>query len=147
VTDPTSHDPLARALAWVHPIWMTLSLGLAVATARSGLRMRSARRNGRRRDPRARARHLRSAKLAVPAVAIGWIGGPLSIAALRGRTPFGTVHAWVATTALVFFGATWLLGRRLERGPSRPLDAHALTAALALLLAGVAAVTGFVLLP
>ena len=87
------------------------------------------------------------AKLAVALVALGAAGGPLSMALLRDREPFETAHAWFATLALVLFLATAWLGRRLERGRGRPLDAHALLAALALLAAGVAAVTGFVLLP
>lgn len=145
--DPTAHDPLLRYLAFGHPLWMSVSIVIAVLAARSGLRMRTARRLGTRREPAARARHLRTAKLAVSLIAIGFVGGPLSMAFLRGRDPFETAHAFIATLALVLFITTALIGRRLERGRSRSLDLHALVAALALLAAGVAAMTGWVLLP
>jgi len=147
VSDPASHDALTRALAYGHPLWMSAALASAALAARSGLRMRRARRLGARRDPAERGRHLRRAKLAVVLVALGAAGGPLSMALLRDREPFETAHAWFATLALVLFLVTAWLGRRLERGRHRALDAHALSAALALLAAGIAAVTGFVLLP
>jgi phosphatidylglycerophosphate synthase len=147
VNDPSSHDPLLRLLAFGHPLWMSVSIAIAVLAARSGLRMRSARRLGTRRDPALRRRHLRAAKLAVTLVAIGFAGGPLSMSLLRGRDPFETAHAWIATLALVLFAATAVIGRGLERGRSRSLDRHALVAALALLAAGAAAMTGWVLLP
>ena len=147
MSDPASRDALTRALAYGHPLWMSAALATAALAARSGLRMRRARRLGTRRDPAERGRHLHRAKLAVALVTLGAAGGPLSMALLRNREPFETAHAWFATLALVLFLATAWFGRRLERGRGRPLDAHALLAALALLAAGVAAVTGFVLLP
>ena len=147
MVDPSAHDPLMRLLAFAHPLWMSVAIAIAVLAARSGIQMRSARRLGTRRDPAARGRHLRTAKLAVALVVIGFAGGPLSMAFLRGRDPFGTAHAWIATLALVLFAATAVIGRGLERGRSRALDRHALVAALALLAAGVAAMTGWVLLP
>ncbi len=147
MSDPASHDAWIRALAYGHPLWMSVALATAVFAARSGLRMRSARRLARRRNPAERKRHLRLAKTAVVMIVFGAAGGPLSMVWLRGRAPFETLHAAIALLALALFITTALLGRRLERGHGRPLDAHALVAALALLCAGVAAVTGFVLLP
>ncbi len=147
MNDPSAHDSLTRLLAFAHPLWMSVSIAIAVLAARSGLRMRNARRFGTRRDPATRARHLRTAKLAVTLVAVGFVTGPLSMAFLRGRDPFETAHAWIATLALTFFVATALLGRGLERGRSQSRDLHALVAAFALLAAGVAAMTGWVLLP
>jgi hypothetical protein len=147
VTEPGSEGGWLGALAYGHPLWMLASITLAALAARSGLRMRSARRLGARRDPSERGRHLRLAKLAVAFVAIGWVGGPLSMAWLRDRAPFETAHAWIATGALVLFVATAVLGRGLERGRHRRLEAHALVALAALLAAGLAALTGFVLLP
>ena len=147
MNDPATHDSFARVLAYGHPLWMSVAIAAAALAARSGLRMRSARRLGLRRDPGERSRHLRLAKAAVALVAFGAAGGPISMVWLRGRDPFETAHAAVALLALALFVATAVLGRRLERGPGRPLDAHAAVAALALLCAGVAAVTGFVLLP
>lgn len=147
MSDPNAHEAWWSGLAYGHPLWMTVSLALVVVAARSGLRLRGARRLGTRRDPDDRRRHLRTAKLAVALVAIGWAGGPLSMALLRERPPFETAHAWVATGALLLFAATAVLGRGLERGRHHRLDAHALVAMTALLAAGVAAITGFVLLP
>jgi nitrate reductase gamma subunit len=48
---------------------------------------------------------------------------------------------------VLLFGTVALLGRRMERGDLRPREAHAVAALCALLASGVAAVTGFVLLP
>ena len=147
MSDPGSHDALTRALAYGHPLWMSVALATAAVAARSGLRLRRARRIGVGRDPAERARHLRIAKAAVVLITFGAAGGPLSMVWLRGRDPFETAHAAIALLALALFLTTAWFGRRLERGRGRPLEAHALLAALALLCAGVAAVTGFVLLP
>jgi hypothetical protein len=147
VSDPSPDCDWRGVLAYGHPLWMIASLALTVVAARSGLRMRNARRLGVRRDPDDRGRHLRIAKLGVALVAIGWVGGPLSMALLRDRAPFDTAHAWIATTTLGLFVATAVLGRGLEQGRHRRLDAHALVAMASLLAAGVAAITGFVLLP
>lgn len=147
MSDPASHDALTRALAYGHPLWMSAALATAALAARSGLRMRHARRLGTRRDPADRARHLRLAKMAVALITFGAAGGPLSMVWLRGREPFETAHAAIAMLALALFLTTAWLGRRLESGRGRPRRAHAFVAALALLCAGVAAVTGFVLLP
>ena len=140
-------DGLPSWLAWVHPLWMALALGTAALAARSGLRMRRARLGVARRDRAERARHLRLAKLAVVAIVVGAGGGPLSMLWLRDRAPFRTAHAFAGITALALFVTAAWLGRRLERGRSRARDRHALVAALALLAGGVAAITGFVLLP
>lgn len=147
MTEPSAEDAWRGALAYGHPLWMTASIALAALAARSGLRMRRARRLGVRRDPSERRRHLRIAKPAVALIAIGWIGGPLSMLWLRDRAPFETAHAWIATGAIVLFLATAVVGRGLERGRHRRLEAHALVGMAALLAAGLAALTGFVLLP
>jgi hypothetical protein len=147
VTDPAAQEGLARWLAYGHPLWMLGALSLALLALRSGLALRSARRRGARREPRARRRHLALAKTALVMVAVGFVAGPLSMAWLRGREPFGTAHAWVGTAAAALFLAAGVLGRRLERGRGRPLDAHALLGTLAVLAGAAAALTGFVLLP
>jgi hypothetical protein len=126
---------------------MALSLLLAAIALRAGLALRRARRGLSNRDPGQRARHLRVSKPAVLLLLAGFGGGPLSMALLRGERPFGTAHAWIGLTTAALFLATALLGRRLERGRSRAFDAHALAGVLALLLAALAAVAGFVLLP
>ena len=156
MTDPAANDALLHALAWVHPVWMLCSLGLAAAALRLGLALRRDRRSrlhGLARAPEARPRgalrraHLRLAKPAVVLICLGFVGGPLSMWALRGRPPFGTVHALLGVTAALLFAATAVLGRRLELARGRPLEAHALAGLLALLAGAAAAVAGFVLLP
>jgi hypothetical protein len=147
VTDLAAQEGLARWLAYAHPLWMIAAIGLATLALRSGLALRGARRRGERRRAPELRRHLALAKPALLLVVLGFAGGPLSMAWLRGREPFGTAHAWIGSTALVLFVAAGILGRRLERGRGRPLDAHALLATLAVLAAAAAALTGFVLLP
>lgn len=147
MTDPGVGDAWLRALAYGHPLWMIAAIAAAAAAARSGLRMRHARRLGAPRGRDDRRRHLRVAKLAVAMLMAGAIGGPLSMVWLRDRAPFETAHAWVGLLAIALYGAAAILGRRLERGRGRPVDAHALLALLALLASGVAAIAGFVLLP
>jgi hypothetical protein len=126
---------------------MVASLAGVVLALRAGMALRRARRTGGRRPPDLRRRHLRVAKPAVAAVALGFAGGPLSMLWLRDRAPFETAHAWLGATALALFVAAAVLGRRIEHGQSRALDAHALCGVLGALLAGAAAVAGFVLLP
>ena len=59
----------------------------------------------------------------------------------------GTFHGGVGIVVAALFGAAALLGRRIETHRSRAFDAHALLGGLALLLAALGAVAGFVLLP
>ena len=145
--DPTGSDALLRGLAWGHPLWMLVSLGAAALALRAGLGLRRAR---VRRRPRTRAeldRHARLGKLAVVLVLVGFAGGPLSMALLRGREPFGTAHAVAGVCAALLFAAAALLGRRLEQGRGRPVRAHATLAIAAALAAAIAFATGLVLLP
>jgi hypothetical protein len=147
VSDPAAHEGLARWLAYGHPLWMLGSIALAALALRSGLRLRRARRGGARRTGADVRRHLSLAKPAIVLLLAGFAAGPASMAWLRGREPFGTAHGWIGALAIALFVAAAALGRRLERGRGRPLDAHAALAALAVLAAAAAALTGFVLLP
>jgi len=126
---------------------MVTSLVLALLALRAGLALRRGRRGLARRDPAQRRRHLRVSKPAVWMIVAGFAGGPLSMALLRGERPFGTVHAWIGLVAAMLFCVAAGLGWRLEHGPARPFDAHALVGVLAVLAAAVAAVAGFALLP
>ncbi len=126
---------------------MVASLGLAALALRAGLRLRRGRRRADPRRPDAMRRHLRLAKPAALGVALGFLGGPLSMALLRGRSPFGTAHAWIGIVVVLLFGATALLGRRLEKGRPASRDLHAALGLAAVLLGAAAAVMGFVLLP
>jgi hypothetical protein len=66
---------------------------------------------------------------------------------LRDWDPFASFHGWLGLLAAALFAAAAALGHRIEEGQSRAFDAHALLGMLALLLAAVTAVAGFVLLP
>lgn len=127
---------------------MVLSLAVAAAALRAGLRLRRARLH---RTPRAKGavrRHVRRAKPAVAMLAVGFVVGPVSAWWLRGWQPFGTAHAWVGTLTMALFVATATLGLRLERRATRrSVEAHAWLALAATLGAAAAFGTGFVLLP
>ena len=94
-----------------------------------------------------RRTHLRFAKPGVALVCLGFLAGPISAFWLRGWTPFATFHAWLGILTAALFIAVAILGRRLERRRGRPVDAHAILAALAVLAAAIAVVAGLVLLP
>jgi hypothetical protein len=126
---------------------MVASIALAGLALRAGLVLRRARLGGAARTPARLRAHLRLAKPAVLLVGIGAVAGPISAAVLRDWSPFATFHAWAGLLAAALFAAAALLGRRLERGLGRPVTAHALCGALALLVAALAAVAGFALLP
>jgi membrane associated rhomboid family serine protease len=149
VSDPTGHDALARWLAYAHPLWMIASLVLATLALRAGLALRRARRGRRPRERAALRRHARLGKAAVVLVVLGYAGGLVSMALLRGREVFGTAHAFAASVALALFAVTGVLGVRLERrmGLRRPVDLHAYLALAAILAGALSLATGFVLLP
>jgi hypothetical protein len=126
---------------------MIASCGVAALALRAGLRLRRNRvaRVGRNAD--LLHAHLRLAKSAVVMVGIGFLVGPLSALWLRDWTPFASFHAWLGSLTAILFAATAILGRRLERGRGRPVEAHAILAGLAVMAAAVTAVAGFILLP
>ena len=126
---------------------MALSLLLAVAALRLGLRVRRAR-TAMKPPPRGtRQAHLRIAKPAVLCIGVGFLAGPASAIWLRGWDPIGTFHGVIGMLAAGLFAGVALYGRRLERGAADARSAHAWLAAAAMLAAGVAAIAGFVLLP
>lgn len=145
--DALGHETLQHLLAWVHPVWMLATIGLAVAALRAGLRLRRARLRGRRRSRADLRLHLKLAKPAVWLVGAGFGLGLASAVWLRGLHFLENAHGLVASTALGLFVATGVLGWRLEHGRSRARDAHALVGLLALLAAIAAFGTGLVLLP
>jgi hypothetical protein len=126
---------------------MLASIALAGLALRAGLRLRRRRVARARRPKDLLHAHLVLAKPAVILVGVGFLAGPVSAYWLRGWTPFGTFHAWLGLLAAGLFATAALLGRRLERGRGRPVEAHAIAGGLAFLVAAVAAVAGFVLLP
>ncbi len=126
---------------------MTVSLGLAGLTLRAGLELRRLRRHSQPGRVALRRRHLRLGKPAVALIAVGALGGPLSSWLLRDWTPFLTFHSWVGVATLATFVTTALVGHRLEQGLTAARPLHARIALLAVLLAALAAASGFVLLP
>jgi len=126
---------------------MSAALALAALTLRAGLRLRRARLGRSARDPLARRRHLRLAKPAVALALAGFVLGPISAVALRGWQAFASFHGLLGLAVAALFLAAAVLGRRLDRGRTRAVEAHAWLGALAVLGAALAAVAGFVLLP
>ncbi|MEN8183168.1 MAG: DUF4079 family protein [Myxococcota bacterium] len=150
--DPTGHDALLRWLAYGHPAWMVLALATVGLTLRAGLGLRRARRLHLPRTAESIRRHTRLGRVAVALVVVGFVGGPLSMWWLRGRMPYGTVHAYLATSAAALFVTVAILGLRLERSRGRnrarsAVETHGWLALLACLAAAVSFVTGLVLLP
>lgn len=147
MTDPTHYDAWQRWLAWLHPAWMAVGLALGGLALRSGLALRRARAGRAPRTPALRPAHLRVAKPAVLMLLVGFVAGPVSAVWLRGWDAFHSFHSWVGLSAAALFAAAAVQGHRIEVHGSRRFDRHALLGGLALLLGGLAAVAGFVLLP
>ncbi len=150
--DPTGHDSVARALAFLHPAIMLLALLLAALALRAGLQMRARRRRGSAPERGLLQAHLRVARPAVLLLLAGFAGGPISALLLRDWRPFGTLHAWLGIAAAGLFATAGFLGWKLQTGRAgrerpRVASRHGLFGALALLVAAVTAVAGMVLLP
>lgn len=140
-----------RWLAYAHPVWMILSLAVVVLALRAGLRLRQQRQGRPAIVARPRgellAAHLRLAKPAVVLVLVGFVAGPISAVWLRGFEPFSKFHGWLGLLAAALFALAAFWGHALETGRSREASRHGMTAGLALLVAALGAVAGFVLLP
>jgi hypothetical protein len=126
---------------------MVAAVMLAALALRAGLALRRGRRGRGRRTAAMRRAHLRVAKVAVAMVLLGFLAGPPSAVALRGWEPFHTFHGVVGVLVALLFTTAFALGYRLERARSRAFDAHALVGILAVGVAALAAMAGFVLLP
>lgn len=134
-------------LAYGHPAWMVVSIGLCSFALRIGLSIRRAR-LARRPPPRgSRKRHLSIAKPGVVLALLGAALGPLSVALLRDWTPMSSFHALLGGVAAMLFAGAGLQGRRLERGDRAARNLHALLGGAAVSLALAAAIAGFALLP
>lgn len=134
-----------RWLAYLHPVAMLFVLGLGLVVLIEGLHIRRGRIE---RHAWGNRRHRRFARIFLVLVAAGFLAGLASMAFLRQKPVFGSVHAVLTSAALVGFAAGGYLGLRLERDLRSPLrSAHAITASLGLLLALAAAVAGFAILP
>ena len=126
---------------------MLAAIALAALALRAGLALRRGRQTRARRSHALYAKHFRFAKPAVLLGVTGFVLGPLSMWALRGRAPFETVHALFGVIAAALFVATGSLGWRLEHRLSRSVEAHARLGLALVLAAAAAAIMGFVLLP
>jgi hypothetical protein len=134
-----------RWLAYLHPVAMLAVLGLGLVVLIEGLHIRRGRIVG---QPWGSRRHRRFARIFLALVAVGFVAGLASMAFLREKPVFGSVHAALTSAALVGFAAGGYLGLRLERDLRSPLRGlHAIGASLGLLLALAAAVAGFAILP
>jgi hypothetical protein len=126
---------------------MLLSLGIAGLALRSGLALRRSRRLRAPRPRELRPSHLRFAKLAVVLLMLGAVLGPASSLWLRDWTPLRSLHGVLGVAVAGLLGAAAIVGHRIEEGKSRSFDVHAWLGLAAFLLAAVASVAGFVLLP
>jgi len=126
---------------------MVASLGVVALALRAGLRLRRSRFGREPRTTDLLRAHLRVAKPAIALICVGFLSGPISAAWLRNWTPFATFHSWLGLLAAALFLAVAFLGWRLEKRRGRPVDAHAILASLAVLVAAIAVVAGLVLLP
>ena len=134
-----------RWLAYLHPVAMVAVLGLGLIVLIEGLHIR----RGRiLRHPWSNRRHRRFARVFLLLVGAGFAAGLASMAFLRGKPVFGSVHSGLTSAALVGFAIGGYLGLQLERNLRSPIrSVHAITASLGLLLALAAAVAGFAILP
>ena len=126
---------------------MLAALLLVGLTLRSGLALRRARQGLAPRSRELRPRHLRLAKPAVAIFLMGALFGPISSVWLRGWQPLHSFHGLLGALLVALIGSAAWLGWRLEHGRSRAFDAHALLGLAACLIAGLATIAGFVLLP
>ena len=106
-----------RWLAYLHPVAMLAVLGLGLVVLIEGLHIR----RGRiLRHPWSNRRHRRFARIFLVLVAAGFLAGLASMAFLRGKPVFDSVHALLTAAALVGFAAGGYLGLRLERNLRSP---------------------------
>jgi hypothetical protein len=134
-----------RWLAYLHPIGMVAVLGLGLFVLRDGLNIRRGRILRLRYDS---ARHRRLARVFVVIAIAGFLSGLASMALLRDKPLFGSVHALLASGALAGFVIGGTLGLGLERNLRSSLRGlHAITASTGLLLGLAAAFAAFAILP
>lgn len=132
-------------LAYLHPVAMVAVLALGLFVLRDGLNIRRGRVLRRPADSR---RHRRLARAFVALAVAGFGSGLASMAFLRGKPLFESVHALLAAAALAGFVVGGALGLKVERnGRSRLRGLHAITASTGLLLGLAAAVAAFAILP
>ena len=139
-------------LAYVHPVLQVLLLGLAMATLRLGLVLKTHR--SRRRLVQNRRdifqRHTQLGLIFVGCLAGGYLLGLLSMTLFRDRAPFRSAHFFFATMALILFLGGGYTGWRLKQGTKNYADVrdiHGFTVYLGLFITLGVAIMGFILLP
>lgn len=125
---------------------MTLCILVLFQALRLGLKMRSRRLAELPPDVSLLRLHLRLAKPFVVFVILGFVGGALSAVYLRDWGVLGTFHGIVGVIAVALFSATAWYGRQAESGQGDP-GLHGILGLVSMLLAGLAAMAGMVLLP
>ena len=120
-------------------------LGFGLIVLFEGLNVRRAR---VLRQPYDSRRHRRFARVFVLLAGAGFASGLASMAFLRGKPVFGSVHSLLTSAALCGFVIGGALGSKLERNLRSSLRApHALIASAGLLFGLAALVAGFASLP
>jgi hypothetical protein len=125
---------------------MVACLGLVYLALRSGLAMRRLRQRAASRDFGLLRRHLAMAKPGVVLALLGFLGGGVSSVTLREWELLESFHGIAGAVVVILFSLTAAFGRRAEKGEGNP-TVHGLLGVLAVLVASLAAVAGFVLLP
>jgi hypothetical protein len=144
--DPAMRDVTARLLAYLHPLFMIITVGLLALVFKEGVTLRRARlKQGV--SSKNRSLHTRLAKLTTGLLLAGAISGPISSVWLRGWSAFESIHARITLSVLCLCLLTAILGRLLERHQFRRPDIHGWLGLATLLGAVAAFVTGFALLP
>lgn len=136
-----------RLLAFLHPAWMIVGIGLALSTASLGLRIRRQRSASQIVSAGLRRRHLHFGKLSIAVCAAGFVLGPVSMALFRGRTVFDSFHGILGIVVTGLFLWTGHSGRALARGDASARGLHRAVAGAAIATALLSAVAGFALLP
>ncbi len=132
-------------LAYLHPIVMFGVLGLGLIVLLEGIQIRQARVLRRPYDSR---RHRRFARVFVVLVIAGFAAGLASMAFLRGKPVFESVHALLTSLALTGLLVGGFLGSKLEKNLRSTLRTpHSVIAGVGLLFAFAALVAGFGILP
>jgi hypothetical protein len=145
--DPAAREVFSRFLAYGHPFWMVVTTGLLALALREGLSLRKARARGTGISSRARMLHVKVARVAVVALVLGAMAGPLSAVYLRGWSAFGTLHAWVASSVATLAIVTAVFGLRLYRGTGNRTALHGWLGLATVFGTAAAFLTGLVLLP
>ncbi len=125
---------------------MTVCLGALFYVLRLGLKIRARRLSGLPPEVSLLRMHLRLAKPFVVFAMLGFAGGVASAIWLRDWGALQSFHGIAGGVVLLHFAATAWHGRAAERVEGEP-GVHGVLGLVSMLLAGLSAIAGFVLLP